>query len=263
MKALVTGSGGFLGRHFTAELKRRGWHVVDGWELARGADVMHLFRSDTTLHVDLVVHCAAQGVHRVAIDTQPASHVYNRMLDAAMFDWAIRTGVGRVLYPSSCVAFDDEPDDYGLVKLAGERMAQLARRAGLPVSVVRPYSGYGEDQGPNWPFGAFVGRAKRREDPFELWNGAAVRDWIHVDDVVAGALAVVESGTEETVSLCTGVGTSCADVAALVTKAAGYEPQFVIRGGTGANYRVGDPTALHQYYKPAVSLAEGVERALQ
>jgi len=30
----------------------------------------------------------------------------------------------------------------------------------------------------------------------------------------------------------------------------------------GVAYRVGDPTRFHQYYKPTVTLAEGVARAL-
>ena len=257
MKALITGSMGFVGRHFWLRMRN-----MDVCDIQCGSDALALFRRSETRY-DLVIHAAARAPHRVAIDTQPASHIYNRMLDAAMFDWAVRTGQGRVLYLSSCAVLDETPDAYGRYKLAGEDMARHAREAGIPVTVVRPFSGYGEDQSEDFPFGAFIGRAKRREDPFELWNGAAVRDWIHIDDVVAGALAVVESGTEEPVSLCTGIGTSCADVAALAAEAAGYQPQFVVRGGTGANYRVGDPTVLHQFYKPAVTLAEGVTRALQ
>jgi nucleoside-diphosphate-sugar epimerase len=144
-------------------------------------------------------------------------------------------------------------------------MARHARDAGLAVTVVRPYSGYGEDQSEDFPFGAFIGRARRREDPFEVWNGAAVRDWIHIDDVVAGALAVVESGTEEPVSLCTGVGTSMLELAGMVCDRAGYSPKVVERADmpSGVNHRVGDPTVMNRYYRASVSLSEGVERALR
>jgi nucleoside-diphosphate-sugar epimerase len=165
-------------------------------------------------HYDLVVHAAAQSPHRAAIDGDPASTIYNQHLDAAMFDWAVRTGQGRMLYLSSCAAADAEPDDYGLLKLTGERLAAQARRAGLPVTVVRPYSGYGEDQSEDFPFGAFVARAKRREDPFTIWgDGQQVRDWIHVDDVVAGARAVADGGTQEPVELCTGMSTTLRELA--------------------------------------------------
>ena len=264
MKALVTGSGGFLGRHFVAELERRGWDAI-GWELADGHDAMHLFSTDVMLHLDLVVHCAAQGVYRVAIDGRPATHIHNRMLDAAMFNWAIRTGARRVLYPSSCAVLDEQPDDYGLVKLAGERMAELARNTGLAVTVVRPYSGYGEDQGTDWPFGAFVARVKRRDDPVTVWgDGRQTRDWIHVDDIVNGALAAADADITEPVSLCTGEGTSMLRLVALLTMEARYQPgiKFELDAPAGKLQRVGDPTLMRTFYQPEVSLTEGVMRAL-
>lgn len=285
MKALVTGSAGFVGRHMVAELQRRGYSVtgVDprpamyGWQ----ADMVGWVQQDR-FRYDLVVHAAAAAPHRAAIDSQPATHIYNQLLDAALFDWAVRTRQGRVLYLSSCAALDRPepdritlgqiprppvggPDDYGLLKLTGERMAQQARAAGLPVTVVRPYSGYGEDQGEDWPFGAFAARARRGDDPFPIWgDGQQVRDWIHIDDVVNGALAVTESGTTEPVSLCTGVGTAMVDVARMLCEAAGYEPEFELRGDrpAGVPWRVGDPSTLLKFYTPRVTLDEGVKRAV-
>jgi nucleoside-diphosphate-sugar epimerase len=263
--ALVTGSAGFVGRHMVAELEQRGCHV---WECdvtdARPDGALEIFLHGSNVF-DLVVHCAAQASHRAAIDGQPAAMVYNQLLDAAMFEWAIRTQQRRVLYFSSCAALDPDLDDYGWTKLTGERMAASARRAGVPVTVVRPYSGYGEDQGTDWPFGAFVERARRREDPFTIWgDGQQVRDWIHIDDVVSGALAVVESGTEYPVELCTGVGTSMTDLAQMICQAAGYEPDFEYRLDKpgGSAYRLGDPYLLSTCYQPQVTLDEGIKRAL-
>ena len=260
--ALVTGAAGFVGRHMSVALRQRGYTVaecdiVDGW------DALDHFATDTRRY-DLVVHAAASSPHRKAIDSEPQHLARNVELDAAMFDWAVRTGQGRVLYLSSCAALDD-PDDYGWAKLTGERMAAAARRSMLPVTVVRPYSGYGEDQSELFPFRAFVERARRREDPFTIWgDGSQVRDWIHISDVVAGALAVAESGSDDPVSLCTGVGTSMLELAAMICHAAGYEPSFDLlpEHHAGSAYRVGDPTALHQVYVPKVDLAEGVRRAL-
>jgi nucleoside-diphosphate-sugar epimerase len=144
-------------------------------------------------------------------------------------------------------------------------MAAQARRAGLPVTVVRPYSGYGEDQSTDFPFGAFVARAKRREDPFTIWgDGGQVRDWIHVDDLVAGALAVVDSGVEEPVSLCTGIGTSMFDLASMMIREVGGPETFLFDGDkpAGVSVRVGDPTRMLEFYTPQVTLAEGIKRAL-
>jgi nucleoside-diphosphate-sugar epimerase len=264
VRALVTGSAGFIGRHFFAELTDRDWDV-EGCDLDHdGVDALDEFKHEH--RYDLVVHAASRAPHRVAIDTQPAGHIYNQLLDAAMFEWAVRTGQGRVLYFSSCAAADAEPDAYGLLKLTGERMAVQARAAGLPVTVVRPYSGYGEDQSEDFPFRAFIERARRREDPFDIWgDGTQVRDWIHVDDVVAGALAAVDADADGPVSLCTGVGTSMLDLAAMVCGRAGYQPEFRLRADApaGVRYRVGGPSQLRRYYTPVVNLEQGVKRALE
>jgi nucleoside-diphosphate-sugar epimerase len=303
-RALVTGSDGMVGRHMDAELERRGWHVdVCDVAHAGGVDCLDMFRDDYTVY-DLVVHCAAREPHRLAIDTKPATSIYNRLLDAAMFEWAVRTGQRRVLYLSSSAVYpagaqrgqrgqvpyrlverdtgsgleltrgllealgdpaDIEPADaYGWTKRSGEQMAAAASAAGVPTHVVRPFSGYGEDQGELFPFGAFVARARRREDPFMIWgDGQQVRDWIHIDDVVAGALAVALADERRPVNLCTGVGTSMVELAEMVCAAAGYRPGFRFdrRAPGGVAYRVGYPDRLGQLYEPRVSLADGVARA--
>jgi nucleoside-diphosphate-sugar epimerase len=291
VRALVTGSAGFVGRHMVAELEARGWDVhgvdvTDAWP--DGA--LDVFRLGAKVF-DLVVHAAARSPHRAAIDGQPSIMPYNVMLDAAMFNWAIRTGQRRVLYLSSSAAYpidlqddfatarelceDDIPwsnrnigvpdASYGWTKLAGERMAAAASEAGVAVHVVRPFSGYGEDQGTDWPFGAFLDRARRREDPFTIWGtGEQVRDWIHVDDVVNGALAVVDADARESVNLCTGTGTSMLELAEQICAAFGHEPLFQTHpdAPAGVAYRVGDPTRFNEIYRPRVSLAEGVQRAV-
>jgi nucleoside-diphosphate-sugar epimerase len=287
MICLVTGSAGFVGRHVVAHLRRRGWEVV-GYDIETGNDARTVFEHAHLTRYDLIVHAAASAPHRAAIDTQPWHFARNLQLDAAMFDWAVRTGQGRVVYLSSSAAYpieyqragrhveslredmiDDvqEPDSaYGWTKLTGERLAEQARKTGLPVTVVRPFSGYGEDQSENFPFRAIIERARRREDPFTIWgSGEQVRDWIHISDVIAGMLAVAESGTVEPVNLCTGVGTSITELARMATELAGYAPAFEYLADkpAGVAYRVGDPARLHQFYKPVVSLQMGVEWALK
>lgn len=294
--ALVTGSSGFVGRHMAAELMNRGWDVIGVDKLdAAGRpvdrDALRIFRTDSGRRYDLVVHCAALAPHRAAIDGEPMNLAYNLQLDSAMFDWAVRTSQKRVLYLSSSAVYPVDFQDgseatewklhevhtdsrlgimpdagYGWTKLTGEKMAAAAAAAGLAVHVVRPFSGYGEDQGEAWPFGAFVARALRREDPFTIWGtGQQVRDWIHIDDVVGGALAVVDADVRDPVNLCTGRGVSMTELAGMIAAEAGCQPQFAYNteAPTGVAYRVGDPDRFHDIYVPTVTLEEGVARAVR
>jgi nucleoside-diphosphate-sugar epimerase len=290
MKALVTGAAGFVGRHMAAELQHRGYDVEHCDRCFARDDALDVFRHETIVY-DLVVHCAFHVGGRAAIDGEPLLLARNLELDASMFDWAVRTGQRRVLYFSSSAAYPvrlqssawrghrlressirldcydiGTPDArYGWAKLTGEHLARAAAEASLPVHVVRPFSGYGEDQSLDYPFPTFIDRARLREDPFPIWGpGTQVRDWIHISDVVAGALAVVDADVREPVNLCTGVGTSMLDLAAMACGQVGYAPEFATKpdAPTGVAYRVGDPTRFHDIYKPLVALDEGVARAL-
>jgi len=291
-------------------------------------DALDVFGKITRVF-DLIIHAAYHVGGRAAIDGVNTNFAKNLQLDAAMFEWAVRTKQKRVLYFSSSAAYpvvyqtrsyqeafgalapldnphkwlseDDidladpaeilAPDaNYGWAKLTGERLAEDARRNGLHVSVVRPFSGYGEDQSLDYPFPSIVRRAASGD--LSVWGPPGQsRDWIHVDDVVRGALAVVESETTDPVNLCTGVATEMGELAEMVFSMAncsqgipegcesergGWDlcefcddhearqrkPNYLEDKPYGVFYRVGDPTRMLQYYTPRVSLEEGIRRAL-
>ena len=303
-RALVTGHRGFIGRHIHAALDAHGWYV-DGIDLAAGIDAVDVFRGDAPLPAyDLVVHCAALVGGRKVIEGQQATLAARDLaLDAAMFEWAMRARPGRIVYFSSSAAYPmhlqtrdriealagmpdgpeayarlaerdinriaaAEPDaSYGWVKLTGERLARWAtQEADLTVHVFRPFSGYGHDQDPAYPFPAYIARAARREAPFDVWGlGDQCRDFIHVDDIVGAVLAAVEHDVRGPVNLGTGRATSFNELAGLVMDAAGYTTaiRHLDAEPVGAFYRVADPARLLEFYVPKVSLEEGIARALR
>lgn len=293
MKALITGDRGFIGRHFRTALEARGYEVTGlDVKAAPSQDCLAYFQSTAALkmdtHFDLVVHAAAVVKGRITIDRDPLATAVNLGLDAAMFRWASIVRPGRVVYFSSSAVyptpyqtgahrtltetdFDQgkawigQPDQvYGWSKAVGEVLAQRLKELDVPVTVVRPFSGYGEDQDLDYPFPAYIQRARDRQDPFEIWCGPCVRDFIHVDDVVAGTLAAMDQDYQAPLNLCTGRAVSFDDLADLVCVYAGYRPGFrrVKDAPTGPAYRVGDPGRLRLVYDPVVSLEEGIRRAL-
>lgn len=285
MNALVTGSKGFVGRHMVRALEERGYDVV-GMDIADGSgDVRYAL---PMIRFDLVVHCAFNVGGRAAINTKKHYLEQNLHIDATIFEWAnIVMRPGRILYFSSSAAYPvqfqtsgavhklDEgligfapvgPDaDYGWAKLTGERLARNYAATGGVVHVLRPFSGYGKDQSLDYPFPTFVARAKRGQVPFEVWGDpTSHRDWVHIDDIVACSLAVIDQDYREPLNVCTGRGTTFAELAKLCMKQAGYEADIKpIDGPQGVHTRVGDPTNMLKVYTPKVSLEEGIRRAFE
>ena len=240
---------------------------------------------------DVVIHLAAIVGGRAKIDGEPLTVATDLSIDAAFFNWCYQAKPKHVIYFSSSAAYGVElqrdpgyrlketdlvvdgahqllmPDmTYGWSKLTGEYLAHHLREAGVKVHVFRPFSGYGSDQGNEYPFGAFIDRALAQDDPFEIWGtGNQTRDWIHIDDVVEGTWTITMEAPPDAYNICTGVPTSFARLGQMVTAAAGYEPdfRFLPHKPSGVHYRVGDPTKMLQYYSPRVTLADGIVRAIK
>ncbi len=155
---------------------------------------------------------------------------------------------------------------YGFAKVTVERLAALGAAEGLNIFTTRCASGYGSDQSLDYPFPSFIDRAVRRDSPFEIWgDGSQVRDWIHVSDICKAVLAAIDQDVQGSVNISTGRPTSFAELGKLVTQAVGYEPEFrfLTDKPTGVHTRVLNPSKLHEFYTPQVTLEEGIEMALK
>lgn len=295
MDALVTGSSGFIGRHMVAELEARDWNVfcLDTAE-EDGVDAVDYFRRNDADYFDLVVHCAYTVGGRATIDGVNLALADNVMLDAAMFRWALQARPGAVIYYSSSAAYpvdlqredrhknlqeDDlqvelaQPDaNYGWAKVTGERLARAASESGLRVHVLRPFSGYGEDQSLDYPFPSIIQRALAGD--LTVWGPPGqTRDWIHIEDVVQASLAVYEDNERQPVNLCTGRGVEMGELMRRVLEELnGCDDQcgcdqpevtYLLDKPTGVFYRVGDPTLMNKHYTAKISLEEGIRRALK
>lgn len=159
MRALITGGAGCLGRALCGELTARGVSVRlfdrrpptdfgGGAELVRG-DVTHASEIDAAIAgCDVVYNLVA---------LQPCSRADDQFwrvnVDGTqhLLDAARRHRVGHVVHLSSSIVYgvpgrlpfhEDDPvapiGRYGESKVEAERRCQLARRAGLSVSVIRP-----------------------------------------------------------------------------------------------------------------------------
>jgi nucleoside-diphosphate-sugar epimerase len=303
MRAIVTGSAGFVGRHMVAELKARGYSPVTEIDVAAEAypqDAVEYFNHphmsrETRKPFDLLVHCAYHIGGRLGIENDREAFARNLALDAAAFDFAARGMAKRMIYYSSSAVYPVEyqargagrlsEDDaemssdvfnadarYGFGKLVGERLAveAMAANPDLGVSVLRPFSGYGEDQSLDYPFPSIMKRVVEKVKPFPIWGDASqVRDWIHIDDIIRLSLDASDCGVIGPINLCSGVGVSMLDLARLAWRAhhgsiEGFELHVEKDMPMGVHTRVGDPGEMEDWLgKPLVSLVEGVRRSLK
>ena len=284
MRILITGHRGFVGGYF---MRKYAEHDIVGIDLKEGNDCRDFFKIDNS-YFDMVIHLAAIVGGRMTIEGNPLSVATDLSIDAEMFNWAMRTRPGRVVYFSSSAAYPTKfqtgsnpsklseqmldlyavsnPDlTYGWAKLTGEYLARFAQEAGIRTHIFRPFSGYGTDQDLDYPFPSYIARASRRDDPFDIWgNGHQVRDFIHMQDVVDAVDKAIELDIPGPVNLGSGEATSFRKLAAQVCEIEGYYPRYnyIETAPIGVTYRVADPTKMFSFYKPKISLEDGISMAL-
>ena len=284
MKILITGDAGFVGGYFHKALNG---HDITGVDIKNGIDARKFFATDET-HFDLVVHLAAIVGGRATIEGEPLSVAVDLAIDSELFQWALRTKPKRIIYYSSSAAYPIKLQDYGSThrltesdidlnniqspdytygwaKLTGEMLASYAEKEGLRVHIFRPFSGYGEDQSLDYPFPSFIKRGVEKANPFKIWGtGNQVRDFIHMDDVVAATIEAVRQDIQGPVNLGLGRPTSFNELAKLVFSECGYsaEIEHIIGAPEGVQYRCSDSAKMLSFYTPKISLEEGISRAV-
>ena len=286
MKILITGDEGFVGTNFKKHLDSKN-NQITGIDIKNGRDVRDFFAKDDT-KFDVVIHLAAIVGGRATIEGNPLAVASDLAIDADLFQWALRTRPGHLVYFSSSAAYPiflqraeykqklkewdinldhiRTPDlTYGWAKLSGEKLASYARAEGLNITILRPFSGYGTDQSLDYPFPSFIKRGREKEAPFNVWGkGTQVRDFIHIEDIVRATFEAITNKVEVS-NLCSGRATSFIDLAELVMMQAGYLAEIKTNptAPVGVAYRVGDTRKMLSFYEPRISLEEGIDRALK
>lgn len=242
-----------------------------------------------------VFHLASIVGGRELIEGDPILVGKDLAIDAIFFLWLTRRakGVGRVLYASSSAAypinfqrsgrvlalkedyinFDKQvgvPDmTYGWSKLTGEYLSKLtSRKYSLPISCVRPFSGYGEDQDFSYPIPAITRRVAKREDPLVIWGtGKQGRDFIHIDDCIEAFFLIMDRIKDGSAcNIGSGKLTSFLEVLQIFTKLEGYDPKIkpLLDKPVGVTSRFADTSLIKSFgWRPKISNETGFSRVLK
>lgn len=227
MKILVTGAAGALGSHIAEALKKQRHSVVGIDALTdyyspeikkinvadlkkAGIPVIKkdLVTDDISKElegVEAIYHFAAQpGISAtVPFDTYDRNNIHatHKLLEAARKIKSLRLFVhisSSSVY--GAVADSDETVEpkptsvYGVTKLAAEQLALAYWRTyGLPVTVLRLFSVYGERERPDKLYHKVI-KNVLNDEPFTLCEGSEKhrRSYTHVSDIVAGCLLVLK-----------------------------------------------------------------------
>lgn len=304
MRALVTGGAGFIGSHLVDALLGAG-HTVDVVDDLSTGSIDNLvdassYGSAFTFHhrdltapglnavvaaaaPDVVFHLAAQMDVRVSVREPLRDGQVNVLGTVAVLEAAARAGVGRLVFASSggtiygSPATQPVPESapllplapYGAAKAAAEPYLLAYRQLhGLDSVALALGNVYGPRQSPHGEAGvvAIFARALLAGTPAVVFgDGSAVRDYVHVEDVVR---ALVHFGTADVprtpsgrINVGTGVGTTVRQLHTRLAAAVGvpddvrFEPG---RPGELAASTLDVSAAAERGWTPRIALAEGL-----
>lgn len=235
-KALITGSEGFTGKYFAAELETNGWEVwrTDSVNLSTAAeryrqsdlcDLESLKTLVCEIKPDAVVHLAAIAFvgHGNAENIYRVNLLGSRNLLSAL-DYSshkpscVLLASSANIYGNSMEGVLDEStpmnpaNDYAVSKLAMEYMAHLWDEK-LPIVIVRPFNYTGVGQSLSFLIPKIVKHFKEKKKLIELGNLDVWRDYSDVRAVVRAYRLLLEAcPIGETVNVCSGQSYSLREI---------------------------------------------------
>ncbi len=290
----VAGHRGLVGSAIARVLAAKGHDVITRThrelDLTSQADVSAFFTAAKPAAVFLAA-AKVGGIH--ANSTYPADFIRdNLLIQTNVIDAAYKSGVQKLVFlGSSCIypKFAPQPMPesalltgpleetnqwYAIAKIAGIKMCQAYHRQyGFSAISLMPTNLYGP--GDNFtPVNSHVipGLMRRfhearleNRDSVAVWGtGNALREFLHVDDMAAAALACFERyDDEEIVNIGSGEEVSIRELAALMAKVTGFAGRIVFDASKpdGTPRKIVDIKRLSSLgWKPRHTLAEGLEQ---
>jgi nucleoside-diphosphate-sugar epimerase len=252
VRVFVTGGAGFIGRHVVKRLRARGDHAVAAVRDPARADALaglgcELVASDLGDRMplteamrgcDAVIHLA--GSYRVGIRADERRAMWEANVGATerVLDAAIAARVGRIVYVSTVNVFGNTGGEivderyrrdlrqgflswYDETKYRAHEIAEDRIRRAVPVVIAQPGGVYGP--GDHSAAGAQLAAAHAGTLRYLAVTDVGLA-WVHVDDVAAGIVLVLDRGRLGEAYVLGGECLRLGDAIALAARLGGRRP---------------------------------------
>lgn len=290
MRVLLTGASGFLGRHVLNSLRQRSIETVMlGRKRAPDSDFADFIEADLLADQDFATLIEASGATHLLQLAWYAEHgkywtspLNLRWVEATtrLVETFCQSGGQRVVAAGTCAEYDwphgycredstplNPATLYGTAKDATRRLAMaVCAQYRVPCAWGRVFLPFGAGEASQRLVPSLIGALRGERSPFGV-NAAAYRDFLHASDVAEGFVALLHGETSGAYNISSGQPVQLADVVRQLARLLDADPQAVLDLATA---RPGEPPLLVGEnlklktlgWQPALSLAEGLERAI-
>ena len=295
-KIFIAGHHGLVGSALTRAWRAAGFVNIIGrrsseLDLRNQQAVEEYFATEKP---EVVLLAAAKVGGILANSTQPAPFLYeNLMMAVNVIHAAYRHGVKKLLFlGSSCIypqlapqpikeeslltgPLEPTNEAYAIAKITGLKLCEMYNRQyGTCFISVMPTNLYGPNDNFDLETSHVLPALLRKFHEAKLsgapqvvvWGtGSPVREFLHVDDLAAACLHLMQTydGAQGIVNVGTGAGITIAELAGLIKNVVGYPGELVFDTSKpdGTPVKINDNSRLRSLgWEPTISLREGLER---
>lgn len=271
LRVLITGIGGFTGRHLTRKLVDNGWTVMglghahdnlsvptldaDLADTDRIAAWLQEQRPTHVVHLAALAHVIGDPLSFYRVNVLGTESLLNAIEQAHLAPAKVLIASSANIYgngeaPMLAESAPVQPmNHYALSKVA---MELLVRKwyARIPIVITRPFNYTGPGQAESFLIPKIVASHRRRDDVINLGNTQVARDFSDISVLCEAYRRLLESGARGLcVNICSGRSTSIAEILQTMEEISGHKPSVVVDPALVRKDEVielkGDPTLLH------------------